>query len=539
LACWSGALAGDPPLVAPPAAHDLPGLWAVLAEPDAAQALAAVGHLVAAPQRAIEFLGPRLYPAELTTDQVRRWIAELDDDEFAVRENASRELAAVGSAAAHELSAALARAESPEVRQRLRRLRDLATSPTIARPDELQARRAICVLERIGSEPARRVLSYLAAGALAARQTRYAAEALGRLESRQKLADARKVSAPPQGAGTPTSVAHCLPEMIRSFGTPAAAYQACFSPKEELLATCSGDRQRGQVLLWNLATGDQVRGRMDLPSAATCVCFSPCGRLLAAGGGQVPGNTGGWLSVWDLESGETVLRPPPDLQSIYTVAVSPDGGWLAAAGHDGVIRVWELATGRLALPPLVHPGNPGETITNVFEIAFSPDGARLASCGGANYGASTRGRVCLWDGVTGERLQEIAAHTRPVFSVAFSPCGTRVASASGDQTVRIWDAKTGEAVRTFQAKEPGPPSGPTPRSHAAAVYSVAFSPDGRRLASADSVATWRVWDVATGEQLCAVDKQPAMYRLTFGPDGKTLARTGKTVEWFRLREESR
>jgi hypothetical protein len=527
--------------VAPPATHDLPALWAALAEPDAAQALAAVGHLVAVPEKAVEFLGPRLHPAELAPDQVRRLIADLDHDEFAVREKASRELAEMGSAAAGELRAALAKAESPEAGQRLRRLRDLAVSPTISKPGELQAHRAICVLERIGGEPARRVLSYLAAGAPAARQTRHATEALERLALRRKLAgDANPTPTPtsPQPAGTTETSARCLPELIRSFGTPAAAYQACFSPKENLLATCSGDRERGQVLLWNLTTGDQVRGRMDLPSAATCLCFSPCGRLLAAGGGQWPGDTGGWISVWDLESGEAILRPPPDLQAIYTVAISPDGGWLAAAGHDGRIRLWELATGRLALPPLVHPGNSGEAATNVFEIAFSPDGTRLASCGGAGYNASTRGKVCLWDALRGEKLQEISGHTKPVFSVAFSPCGRHLASAGGDQTVRIWDAKTGKAIRTLEGKELAQPGGPTGRSHAGQVYSVAFSPDGRRLASADNLttnlATWRVWDTATGEQLCAVDKQPGMYRLTFGPDGKTIARTGKTVDWWRL-----
>src|SRR5207249_130020 len=123
--------------------------------------------------------------------------------------------------------------------------------------------------------------------------------------------------------------------------------------------------------------------------------------------------------------------------------------------------------------------------------------------------------------------------TKPVFSVAFSPCGCRLATASGDQTVRIWDAKTGESLRTLQGTDV-PAAGGSAHSHAAQVYSVAFSADGRRLASADNGATWRIWDAATGQQLAAVDKQAGMYRLAFSPDGKTIARTGKTVDLWRL-----
>ncbi len=124
-----------------------------------------VGHLVAAPEKAVAFLGQRLRPAELAADRLPQLIAHLDDDEFAVRHKASRELAALGSAAADALRAALPKAPSLEAGHRLRRLIDLATLPTISRTDELQAHRAVCALERIGSEPARRVLSYLASGA--------------------------------------------------------------------------------------------------------------------------------------------------------------------------------------------------------------------------------------------------------------------------------------------------------------------------------------------------------------------------------------
>jgi hypothetical protein len=254
-------------------------LWGALGEEDSAQALSVVGHLVAADLRAVEFLAARLRPAEAPSERLRQSILDLGHDEFAVRQRATAELASYGSAAAAELRAALAQEASPEACHRLEQLLAAASSITITLPDELRARRAICVLERIGGSQARRVLSYLASGVPAARQTRFAAQALKRLDARKAVAEA--------GAGrgltdkTPLRV-----ESIRSFGTAAAAYQACFSPSGDLLATCSGDQKRGQVVLWNIASGDQVRVRLDLPSAASCVCFSPCGRLLAAGGGN-------------------------------------------------------------------------------------------------------------------------------------------------------------------------------------------------------------------------------------------------------------
>src|SRR5262249_14012861 len=151
--------------------------------------LAAVGDLVTADEESVAFLAAHLHPVEVPIDRIRQLIPDLDHDTFAVREAASRELASYSSGAADELRTALAQAESPEACLRLQRLLDRAASPRIRRADELQAHRAICALERIGSDNARRVLSYLATGAPAARQTRQAIEALERLAARRALTE--------------------------------------------------------------------------------------------------------------------------------------------------------------------------------------------------------------------------------------------------------------------------------------------------------------------------------------------------------------
>ena len=141
----------------------------------------------------------------------------------------------------------------------------------------------------------------------------------------------------------------------------------------------------------------------------------------------------------------------------------------------------------------------------LFRSSFSPDGKRIAS-------GSTDQTIRLWEASTGEELNTLNGHTHWVWSVSFSPDGTRIASGSADQTIRLWDASTGAELHTL-------------KGHTSYVRSVSFSPDGTRLLSQDKQGQKLIWDLKSGEVLPDgnVEEFPASNDSSRTPDGRWLA----------------
>ena len=213
------------------------------------------------------------------------------------------------------------------------------------------------------------------------------------------------------------------------------------------------------------------------------------------------------------------------------VAFSPDGKLLASADGDGTVRLWNPATGQPVGAPLRGRLLGG----GVTGVAFSPDGKLLASADGD-------GTVRLWNPATGQPVGAPlpAASHGGVNGVAFSPDGKLLASADGDGTVRLWNPATGQPVgaalpagpgtrrrrerggvqpgrqaagqrrrrRHRAAVEPGHRPArrcsPPRRHRPGGVNGVAFSPDGKLLASADGDGTVRLWNPATGQPVRAL-----------------------------------
>jgi WD40 repeat protein len=282
-------------------------------------------------------------------------------------------------------------------------------------------------------------------------------------------------------------------EILRVGGLGGAVSAVALSPDGKTLACAAAGPA---AHLWDVASGKLLHtlGR-DHQHPAFAVAFSPDGKTLA---------WGSWdqITLSDVATGAQrgSLRAVK-MEAVNGLAFTPDGRTLLSASQDGKLRLWDVSgrTERLRLDARMAP---------VEALTLTRDG-RTAAVG------SYFNVVRLWDVVTGrERFGDLAGHDGVVGAVPFAPDGKAIAAAGDSGEVLLWDAATGRALRAVRAYRP---------------YAVAFSPDGRRLATAGFSRSFQVWDAATGRQLLRLrptDKpgdQNVVKCVAFSPEGKWLA----------------
>jgi WD40 repeat protein len=307
-----------------------------------------------------------------------------------------------------------------------------------------------------------------------------------------------------------------------------------FSPDGRRLASASKDFT---LKIWDVATGQEQTTLRGHTSHVLCVAFSADGRRLVSGsedrtvkiwdvvpnaelsavrgvvacvsadGRRLVTRDGIDVRLWDAVSGQEIrsFRHGGPGVGVMGAAMSPDGQRIASTGHDRLVKVWDVETGRL-LHRLDGHGN------WTFGVAFSPDSRRLASSGDDQT-------VKVWDVTTGACLHTLRAAgnapSRVGFRIlAFSPDGRQIAAGpTTDATVRLWDAATGQELHTL-------------RGHSVNVDWVIFSPDSRLLASAGQDHTVRLWDTSTGKPWAVLATPTACHMATFSPDGRRLVTNG-------------
>lgn len=255
------------------------------------------------------------------------------------------------------------------------------------------------------------------------------------------------------------------------------------------------------VAIYGVQTGEILATLGGLGATIHRLAFSPDGRLLAGASapGDPPAKT---LPVWDTDSGDLLFELSADHSAVVDLAYTPDGRHLAVIEEDGTLRLWNATNGdeRWAI----------QRWEEAYSVAVSPDG-RFVAASGARHPPDVSYEVeqAVLTVDAGEVVATLVGHEDWTPGLAFGPDGG-VVTASIDGTVRVWDAVTGELQTTLQ--------------HDTGVTDVAVSPDGTRLATAAQDGTSRLWDLDSGRQVLTLHAHDAPVRgVTFSPDGRLLA----------------
>jgi WD40 repeat protein/serine/threonine protein kinase len=292
-------------------------------------------------------------------------------------------------------------------------------------------------------------------------------------------------------------------DAVTFYGHRAPTAYVALSPDGRLLASsCLGDDDESgeQVRLWDVTTGQELRGFPGVKGHYHTLTFSPDGRSLvvASGSGNRPA-VPALVRLYDLASGRETLTLKGKASRMVSAVFSPDGKHLAVALGDltgSEVKVWALpgGEGAVAIPA------PGVLLRG---LAYEPGGKHLVT-------ASVDGSVQVWDLDAGRQARTFKAHESGVLTLSCSRDG-RLAAAGADGTINLWDLETGRPLRALEG-------------HAGSVHCVAWSPDGRRLASCGNDLTVKLWDPESGRDLLTFREQrvPAIW-VAWSGDGSRLA----------------
>lgn len=280
-----------------------------------------------------------------------------------------------------------------------------------------------------------------------------------------------------------------------------AVWNVAFTPDAKSLVTIGGNEARR----WNVVDGTETQAYRP-HGAIAGVAFSPDGKFVA---------TAGWddvVKIWNVAEGRAVRKLQGRHKGgINSVAFDRDGKYLLTAGDDKTAILWRVDDGAFVRSFSGH-------VDRVTHAAFSPDGKRIVT-------SSADKTARTWNVDDGRLLREFKGtdgHAWPVLWAEFSRDGKLLVTAAADDLAKLWDAETG----AFRLNLTG---------HTAAVNSAAFSPDGSRVVTGSRDSSIKLWDVADGKELLTLKGHAQeVTSVRFSPSGRSIlssARDDRAIIW--------
>lgn len=263
--------------------------------------------------------------------------------------------------------------------------------------------------------------------------------------------------------------------------------------------------------IYNVPSGKETALFAEHAGPVNTLAFSKDGKMLTSGGLANP-----VIQIWDLETDSklSALKLAERYESITALTFSEDNTRLISLDKLGKITHWDVASGK-------RLSNKSRRVNAYDTVTVSQDGNTFAT-------GNQEGKIYLWDSTTGRLLASIKGHTQflkslqsifgwtdppqdeHIRALAFSSDGKMLASGSADKTVQLWNALTRSKHATL-------------KGHKSWITAVAFSTDGKTLATGDANKTVKLWDVSTGRaRMVLRGHKNTVTALTFAPEGTPL-----------------
>jgi WD40 repeat protein/serine/threonine protein kinase len=317
----------------------------------------------------------------------------------------------------------------------------------------------------------------------------------------------------------------------RTLRAPDSVLDGALSPDGKRIAACDSS---GWLVAWNVSDGSEAFRVQSFNERAAALAFAPDGSSIVVGGtnpeihlhaaddgklikaipsgGKVAslafapdsrsfasGYLSGGVDIFDVTKGQAVASVPAHTDQARGIDYSGDGKLIASCSWDTKVRIIDAATGEIRLT-IEDPAD------GVYGVAFSPDDQRVAI-------ASYDGAVRLWDVSSGELVSAMEEGRGGMMSVAFSADGKLLLSGSMDRSLRLWEVHSGTLLQAVEG-------------HKDAIVSVGFTADGERIVSASQDGSLRIWQFRPTDGLLRLNHPSGVYSVAWSPDGKTIATGG-------------